>query len=347
MRAELNGRTAIALAALLAGCWAILADASSCSTCTEPNGRGIYVRGGAHYCIDHYEFREGREIIHRFCPEALVETPSFHTRVSLVGRSFIGPHFGVVESPLESSSAVYALYDNQPVTLTGVESSSSGLVFSYADNDEQREVTGQDLERLMLRIQIGSGSYHLNFKEQATSPYGYAVKWKPVSEAIFHRPLCSDTTNTTLLPSKRVGGTTGVVTDKANAITISCESGAISTCMRWGYDPNRPELSEKGNDLLSACIQAKRAAYFGGPTSYTQDGKAISLSDYMAIKNEPIEADALEAIWGPTGAHCLNAHNRRAPEVSLPAGWEGMIPKCDEVGGDWWSTGILATGKAP
>jgi hypothetical protein len=146
-----------------------------------------------------------------------------------------------------------------------------------------------------------------------------------------------------LLPGKRVDGSHGRVTEKANAVTLACASGAIFGCMNRGYKPallNYPDPQE--NALLGACIQATRAAYFGGPESYTRNNTPISITDNDAGTRANGTVNSLEALWTENGAACVNAVNRR---TSSPLPAAPVLPPCPTKVQDWWRLGVIATGK--
>jgi ADYC domain len=136
------------------------------------------------------------------------------------------------------------------------------------------------------------------------------------------------------------------VTRNAQAVTMSCVTGAIDTCMKWGYAPWAGEGGEKRAQVFGACLQAKRAAYYAGKGdlgSYTKPGTPILLHDTYGIHNDPINDASLEAVWSLTGAKCFNLPKRRRPELLTDGHPEGI-----EMGacGAGASLGLLSTGKA-
>ena len=369
MRVGLKSSTAAAVMALMIGCWATLAIANECTGCTQPNGRGIYVVDNAHYCITSN--MNGRKMVSRFCPEAFLEVSDAAglSRVELAGSFFAGAPSTLLEVEPSPRLRVTAIYKGKHVPLVGVETKSpnSRLIFFYDKSPaEPRAVLkGADLANLTLEITVPtiklapSSTYLLNFKEEPTHPSSlprYTVTWRPKANAAGEsRALCTGPTNImSLLPGKRVNGRSGKVMDQANATTLSCESGAIIPCMKWGYTPSQLNYTDaEENRLLGACIQAKRAAYFaksGDYGSYTVNGMAINMKDhlpipgYTPVKNESFAL--LEAIWTEDGAKCLNPQYRRKPTVSLPND-PLPVPTCGSttLPNNWAEQGIMATGR--
>lgn len=92
-------------------------------------------------------------------------------------------------------------------------------------------------------------------------------------------------------------------------ITLTCVSGAVGKCARFGY---RPWAQAKDGRSLApyhaACVQMVRADYCGDGTPHTKDGTMIDLYDDLGIQAPGTTADAtfaFEAGWGPDGAVCV------------------------------------------
>ena len=92
-------------------------------------------------------------------------------------------------------------------------------------------------------------------------------------------------------------------------ITLTCVSGAVGKCARFGYRPWA--RGPQGEDLApyhAACVQMVRADYCGDGTPHTRDGTAIDLYDDVGIQAAATRDDpefAFEAGWGPQGAVCV------------------------------------------
>ena len=360
-----------ALAVLMLGGWAPLAAANpGCTECTEPNGRGIYVAKGNSYCIKYNP--NGEE---QFCPEGFVQTASpGGTLVELKGR--------LVNAKGEDSEQgfkVGAVLKGQPMRVLGVSTRASvlgrpaaRLIFAIApENGAPVTVTGSALSDLTLRIRINPPPMQtwalprvidFRFEEVGVpktpdSLYEYKGTWSLPNNNGVTGLLCDgpvNPKNLSVLPDKRVDGMQGTVTDEGRRVTVACGSGAIVTCMNWGYQPSRLSApSPEENALLGACIQAKRGAYLGGAESYTEQGVQIALRDNYSdaqghgpINNAAITA--LEAIWTHKGAACLNPDQMRSPKVHQNLKMTGLPlpPTCPKNIADWWKLGRLATGKA-
>ncbi|WNG41061.1 hypothetical protein F0U61_50705 [Archangium violaceum] len=350
MRAGLNSRTATALAALVLGCWATQAAAGDPCTspeCKEGNGRGIYVVQGGNYCIQYNPSQQAQ-----FCPEAFVLAGDSTTRwIELAGRHF--------KAGLESvqSHRVYARFKDQPVQLVGVDTkpTESRLIFYYYKSPAEPRVAvpENELAQLKLRVQSTPVLFEFSYSRVAgsTSPQ-YSGSWS--SKAYYTNsgaegefctsPGGQPKTALFLLPAKRVDGSNGKVTHLPIAATLACGSGAIVGCMKWGYNPSQLNYPDPQEDaLLGACIQAKRAAYFGGAASYTKDNTPITITDNYAGTPVNGTVNQLEAIWTQNGAACFNPANRRIDTPPLPA--TPVLPTCPTAPQDWWALGMIATGK--
>lgn len=122
-------------------------------------------------------------------------------------------------------------------------------------------------------------------------------------------------------------------------VTVSCQSGAIATCMLWGYRPwATAERQDNGQseslaDYHQACIHMKRAAYCGDAVSYTNPGIDIFMSDPFDPSSAMGAMDRLEAFWSSEGAVCLS--QPRAPGVRLQ-GCSAALPPCSAEPPSGW-----------
>lgn len=96
---------------------------------------------------------------------------------------------------------------------------------------------------------------------------------------------------------------------REHAITLTCVSGAVGKCARFGYRPWA--RGAQGEDLLpyhAACVHMVRADYAGDGQAATRDGTAIDIYDRLGIQRSETANDpafAFEAGWGPGGAICV------------------------------------------
>lgn len=96
-------------------------------------------------------------------------------------------------------------------------------------------------------------------------------------------------------------------------VTLTCVSGAVGKCARFGYAPWRK--GPQGEDLLpyhAACVRMVRADYCGDGVAHTKEGTSIDLYDDLGLQSPSTREDAtfaLEAGWTPGGAVCVG-HTR-------------------------------------
>ena len=108
------------------------------------------------------------------------------------------------------------------------------------------------------------------------------------------------------------------VPDGHGGFELTCTSGAVGKCIRWGYrpweeQPEGPPLAA----LHQACVHMARADYGGDGLATTREGTLIYWCDRFGV--QPCGADfpaVFEAAWGRDGAICV-AHPRIAENISL------------------------------
>jgi hypothetical protein len=106
---------------------------------------------------------------------------------------------------------------------------------------------------------------------------------------------------------------------REGVITLTCSSGAVGKCVRFGYKPWAK--GPRGEDLTpyhAACVRMVRADYCGDDQPHTKNGTFIDLYDVLGIqKREPEDAEfTFEAGWAPGGAVCV-AHTRWSDVATL------------------------------
>lgn len=125
---------------------------------------------------------------------------------------------------------------------------------------------------------------------------------------------------------------------REGAITITCASGAVGKCARFGYKPWAK--GPQGEDLLpyhGACVHMVRADYCGKDEPHTRDGTTIDMYDDAGIQKADSAADpdfSFEAGWAPTGATCV-ARTRWAELLTLDQLHQScprlaQLPSCTE-----------------
>lgn len=99
---------------------------------------------------------------------------------------------------------------------------------------------------------------------------------------------------------------------------LSCTSGAIAKCVRFGY--RRWTTGANGaslEPLHAACVHMVRGDYGGVDRPWTRDGMRIDVYDDRGIqKPENTPGDAFEAGWTRDGAVCVR-HVRVKENASL------------------------------
>jgi hypothetical protein len=108
------------------------------------------------------------------------------------------------------------------------------------------------------------------------------------------------------------------VPDGRGGFDLTCTSGVVGKCIRWGY---RPWEEKPGGpplrSLHQACVHTARADYGGDGRATTQDGTIIYFCDRFGIRpcgqGAPM---AFEAAWGVDGAICV-ARPRIPENISL------------------------------
>lgn len=332
---------------------------SGSSTCGgDRNGKGVYIARGVDDCFPGHSKKL------TFCPEAFVNGPGGGVSLRLWGPLSQGPR---AEIPLTAALEVGGA--ETPVTLVRVEAERTGLVITYQrPGESDRKLSGDALKTLRLRFPVsGPGfevfTYTLKFEPTRLPDrrrgdwlqrYSLSYQWATVNKSgpwLRHCGAGAENASS-LLGGYRVDPVTGEVRSDPAATTLSCVTGAVDSCLAWGYAPWAEGARDgaSSEQLFATCVQAKRAAYFAGQgdfSSYTVSGTEIYKRDPFGINAEPTDRPEpdwvgdLEAIWGPRGALCLNPASRRRPDVPLPDNPSLRLPPCD--GARWSDAGKLAT----
>jgi ADYC domain len=108
------------------------------------------------------------------------------------------------------------------------------------------------------------------------------------------------------------------IPDGHGSFELTCTSGAVGKCVRWGY---RPWEEMPGGPpmraLHQACIHMARADYGGDGRATTRDGTMIEMYDRFGIQRSDREVPmSFEAGWGVGGATCV-ARPRIPENISL------------------------------
>jgi hypothetical protein len=318
----------------------------------KPNGRGIYIVKNGKFCF-------GEEGKPQFCPSHFVNQQN---SVFLMSRLADDP---TIEVPARVTLHPIPFVPKAP-RLVRFEAQGSNLMVFY----ETPPLLGV---KLATPKELATMQFEVEFFDPASGEYlpmfRYSMRLKPRKnnapdadgvhryEMTFRRPGTVDpwapgctspqgaALDTSFLGGLKVDPDNADVSP-AQVTTMSCETGAIDTCLSWGYKPWQTELTgdpQTSLYLFRTCLQAKRAAYFvgfGDPSSYTTEGVEIYRRDPFGINVEPY--DKLEALWSPRGALCLNREHVRLGDVGLLPGTHlGKLLPCDPL--HWTPGGKIAT----
>ena len=89
--------------------------------------------------------------------------------------------------------------------------------------------------------------------------------------------------------------------------TWACAGAALGDCAIWGYVPGNTHNSNPLDDFHQTCIRAKRADYCGDGEHHTENGHSLDIYDKLDLMTpETVGTWDVEAMWGPTGAICMN-----------------------------------------
>jgi hypothetical protein len=109
------------------------------------------------------------------------------------------------------------------------------------------------------------------------------------------------------------------------SFSVTCTSGAIGKCVRFGYKPWK--VGPNGEplwDYHQACVRMVRADYCGDGTSWTRDGMPIDVYDRLGIQvPDRSQNMQFEAAWGRDGAVCVS-HPRVSERITL----DDLLKRC-------------------
>lgn len=319
----------------------------------DPNGLGIYVGEGGNYC------RTGGATDDRFCPEAFVNTS---TGVALRLRDRQGKNRVIESQPILGELVTGDPTTSGSVTVRAIRGNGTELAIDYEHQGAQRTLKGADVGKLQLWISwtVVRDGYRRSLKltpMASNDPNAGQLRRYELSfqnDAGQWVPHCAQpqasgvgSPGAVFVPGKAVDGVNGAVTTDPNVTTVACQSGAIVSCLAWGYTPWDPATGQgdaKRDYVFGSCLQAKRAAYFvgrGDLSSYTTTGTPILKRDQFGYgAKQELDTEAVEALWSPRGAECLNLQHRRHPEIPI-ADTHGVPPCPKPV--DWMPEAKLAT----
>ena len=97
---------------------------------------------------------------------------------------------------------------------------------------------------------------------------------------------------------------------REGAVTLTCASGAVAKCIRYGYKPwGKGRHGESLVPYHAACVHMIRAVYAGDGTPHTKPGTFVQYhDDAVHWRQNPPKANpeyGFEAGWSPQGAVCV------------------------------------------
>lgn len=207
------------------------------------------------------------------------------------------------------------------VTAPDLSVEHTGFVLKLADG---RVLKGQQMQGAVVHMAMEGGrlasiklaSIKPDEKDPDILRHQFEVQddqglWKPACEPNFYGETWG-------FPISLPAGHPG----REGAITLTCSSGAVGKCVRFGYKPWAK--GPQGEDLTpyhAACVHMVRADYAGDGVPHTKNGTDIDVYDHIGIQSSESGGDAhfaFEAGWAPTGAVCV-AHTRWADVVTTEA----------------------------
>jgi hypothetical protein len=178
-----------------------------------------------------------------------------------------------------------------------------------------RTLRSADLVGATLSIAAGGTQVEITIRSVEQDPYAVGGR------VLLHHFVITDEAGkqADLCAPDAAGRSLGFpVPDGRGGFDLTCTSGAVGKCIRWGY---RPWEEQPGGPPLAAlhqaCVHMTRADYGGDGRTHTRDGIAVHICDRFGVR--PCDKDAplaFEAAWGADGAVCV-ARPRLAAHVTL------------------------------
>ncbi|MFL5252192.1 MAG: ADYC domain-containing protein [Rhodopila sp.] len=108
----------------------------------------------------------------------------------------------------------------------------------------------------------------------------------------------------------------------SHKFTLTCTSGAVGKCVRFGYKPWRSRNEESLWGYHQACVRMMRADYGGDGTPHTRDGTKIDVFDRFGIQKPESSPDEMtfEAAWDQDGAVCV-----RRTRIPALLNWQALV----------------------
>jgi hypothetical protein len=176
-----------------------------------------------------------------------------------------------------------------------------------------RTLRSADLVGATLSIAAGSSHVEVTIRNVEEDPYAVGGRvllhhFVVTDDAGRQADLCT--------PDAEGRGRGFPVPDGRGGFELTCTSGAVGKCIRWGY---RPWEEQPGGPPLAAlhqaCVHMTRADYGGDGSAGTREGITVYVCDRFGVR--PCHQDAplrFEAAWGQDGAVCVA--RPRIPDIA-------------------------------
>jgi ADYC domain-containing protein len=181
--------------------------------------------------------------------------------------------------------------------------------------DDGRILRSPDLVGATLNIKTRAGQIEITIKSVEKDPTAVGG-W-----VFLHHFVIKDRTGrlVDLCTPDATGRSLGFpVPDGKGGFDMTCTSGVIGKCIRWGYRPwDETHAGAPLRALHRACVFMARADYGGDGHPTTRENTAIYVCDRYGVrpceKNAPLK---FEAAWGTEGAVCV-ARPRISDNITL------------------------------
>lgn len=197
----------------------------------------------------------------------------------------------------------------QTATSPDLRVEQTAFVLRQADG---RVLKGVQLQGMVLKLPVGGDIHALRLASITPDPDDAAIlrhEFQIEDEAGRWQPVCEPNIDgeTWGFPLALAAGHPG----REGTITLTCASGAVAKCIRYGYQPwGQGRHGESLEPYHAACVHMIRADYAGDGTPHTRPGTYIQYHDDAVHWRRDTDgtddpAYAFEAGWSPQGAVCV------------------------------------------
>ena len=191
---------------------------------------------------------------------------------------------------MEGNKLVLDDENNAPVEGTALE----GLVGEWDEEDPVTlEVT--DFETSFTEVEVTANNLTLQTVKRRVLPGG---AWENA---------CENNAKSLLLRGEWDPDTGLLISSDSDRSTWACAGAALGDCAIWGYVPGATHNGHALDEFHQTCLFLKRADYCGVGQHHTENGHSLDVYDREAVMTpETVGLWDVEAMWGPTGAICMN-----------------------------------------